>query len=219
MTANQIDMTEIWPWFALAGLGAFHGLNPGMGWLFAVALGMHRRDGRIVRLSVLPIAIGHALSVALVAAAFLWVGLLIDARILRIACGAILIGWALYHWRYGHRHRVRFGMQTGLIGLGVWSFLIATAHGAGLMLWPALMPLCIGAGAEPGTTGPVATALLGIGVHTAAMLIVTAAMAIAVYEWVGLELLRRAWINVDLVWTWALVAAGGWLLLVSLVAA
>jgi len=61
--------------------------------------------------------------------------------------------------------------------------------------------------------------LLGIGVHTAAMLIVTAAMAIAVYEWVGLELLRRAWINVDLVWTWALVAAGGWLLLVSLVAA
>ena len=161
MTANQIDMTEIWPWLALAGLGAFHGLNPGMGWLFAVALGMHRHDGRIVRLSVVPIAFGHALSVALVAAAFLWVGLLIDARVLRIACGAILIGWALYHWRYGHRHRVRFGMQTGLIGLGVWSFLIATAHGAGLMLWPALMPLCIGAGAEPETTGPVATALLG----------------------------------------------------------
>ena len=65
----------------------------------------------------------------------------------------------------------------------------------------------------------MATALLGIGVHTGAMLIVTAAMAIAVYEWVGLELLRRAWINVDLVWTWALVAAGGWLLLVSLLAA
>ena len=105
-------MTEIWPWLALAGLGAFHGLNPGMGWLFAVALGMHRHDGRIVRLSVVPIAFGHALSVVLVAAAFLWAGLLIDARVLRIACGVILIGWALYHWRYGHRHRVRFGMQT-----------------------------------------------------------------------------------------------------------
>src|SRR3954471_5091549 len=102
MTANQIDMTEIWPWLALAGLGAFHGLNPGMGWLFAVALGMHRRDGRIVRKSVVPIALGHALSVALGAAGFLRVGLLIDARILHIACGAILIGWALYHWRYGH---------------------------------------------------------------------------------------------------------------------
>src|SRR3954451_13410546 len=109
--SRPIDMTEIWPWLALAGLGACHGLNPGMGWLFAVALGMHRHDGRIVRLSVVPIAFGHALSVALVAAAFLWAGLLIDARILRIACGAILIGWAFYHWRYGHRHRVRFGMQ------------------------------------------------------------------------------------------------------------
>jgi hypothetical protein len=212
-------MTEIWPWLALAGLGAFHGLNPSMGWLFAVALGMHRNDERLVWISVGSDCNRHALSVALVAAAFLWVGLLIDARALRIACGVVLIGWALCHWRYGYRHRVRFGMQIGLIGLGVWSFLIATAHGAGLMLWPALMPLCIGASAEPGPGGPVATALLGIGCHTAAMLIVTAAMAIAVYEWVGLELLRRAWINVDLVWTWALVAAGGWLLLVSLMAA
>jgi hypothetical protein len=211
-------MTEIWPWLALAGLGAFHGLNPSMGWLFAVALGMHRNDERIVWMSVGPIALGHALSVALVAAAFLWVGLLIDARALRIACGVVLIGWALYHWRYGHRHRVRFGMQIGLIGLGVWSFLIATAHGAGLMLWPALMPLCIGASAGPGPGGPVATALLGVGLHTAAMLFVTGAMAIAVYRWIGLALLRRAWINVDLVWTWALITAGAWLLAISLVA-
>ena len=210
-------MTEIWPWLALAGLGAFHGLNPSMGWLFAVALGMHRNDERIVWMSVGPIALGHALSVALVAAALLWVGLLIDARALRIACGVVLIAWALYHWRYGHRHRVRFGMQIGLIGLGVWSFLIATAHGAGLMLWPALMPLCIGASAEPGPGGPVATALLGVGLHTAAMLFVTAAMAIAVYRWIGLALLRRAWINVDLVWTWALIAAGASLLVISLV--
>jgi hypothetical protein len=179
---------------------------------------MHRNDERIVWMSVGPIALGHALSVALVAAAFLWVGLLIDARSLRIACGVVLIGWALYHWRYGHRHRVRFGMQIGLIGLGVWSFLIATAHGAGLMLWPALMPLCIGASAEPGLGGPVATALLGVGLHTAAMLLVTAAMAIAVYRWIGLALLRRAWINVDLVWTWALIAAGVSLLVISLVA-
>ena len=210
-------MTEIWPWLALAGLGAFHGLNPSMGWLFAVALGMHRNDERIVWMSVGPIALGHALSVALVAAALLWVGLLIDARALRIACGVVLIAWALYHWRCGHRHRVRFGMQIGLIGLGVWSFLIATAHGAGLMLWPALMPLCIGASAEPGPGGPVATALLGVGLHTAAMLFVTAAMAIAVYRWIGLALLRRAWINVDLVWTWALIAAGASLLVISLV--
>jgi hypothetical protein len=206
-------MTDVGTWLALAGLGAFHGLNPGMGWLFAVALGMHQHDRRIVWLSALPIALGHALSVAVVAGAFFWAGLIVDAHILRIGAGLILIGWALYHWRYGHRHRVRFGMRTGLIGLGVWSFLMATAHGAGLMLWPVLMPLCIAAAAEPDSAGPLVTALIGIGVHTLAMLAVTTVMAVAVYEWIGLELLRRAWINVDLVWTWALVAAGVWLLL------
>src|SRR5215470_7523819 len=100
-------MNEVWPWLALAGLGAFHGLNPGMGWLFAVALGLHRHDRRVVWLSVGPIALGHALAVALVAAAFVWLGVLIDARALGIACGILLIGWALYHWRYGHSHRAR----------------------------------------------------------------------------------------------------------------
>ena len=206
-------MTEIWTWLALAGLGAFHGLNPGMGWLFAVALGMHRHDRRVVWLSAVPIGLGHALSVAVVAGAFVWAGLLVDARIMRIGAGFILIGWALYHWRYGHRHRVRVGMQTGLIGLGVWSFLMATAHGAGLMLWPVLMPLCIAAAAEPDGAGPLVTALIGVGVHTLAMLATMTAMAVAVYEWVGLEILRRGWINVDLVWTLALVAAGALLLL------
>jgi hypothetical protein len=206
-------MSDIWPWLVLAGLGAFHGLNPGMGWLFAVALGMHRHDRRIVLLSVAPIALGHALSVALVAALFVWVGLLIDPRALRIASGLVLIGWALYHWGYGHRHRVRFGMQAGLIGLGVWSFLMATAHGAGFMLWPALMPICTGATAGSEPAGPMTMALLGVGVHTLAMLIVTAAVAVTVYEWLGLELLRHAWINVDLLWTFALLAAGAWLLL------
>jgi hypothetical protein len=206
-------MTEAGTWLALAGLGAFHGLNPGMGWLFAVALGMHQHDRRIVWLSAIPIALGHALSVTVVAGAFFWAGLIVDAHILRLGAGLVLIGWALYHWRYGHRHRVRFGMRTGLIGLGVWSFLMATAHGAGLMLWPVLMPLCIAAAAEPDGVGPLVTALIGIGVHTLAMLAVTTAMAVAVYEWIGLEILRRAWINVDLVWTWALVVAGVWLLL------
>jgi hypothetical protein len=157
--------------------------------------------------------------VAVVVAAFIWAGLLIDARALGIACGIILIGWALYHWRYGHRHRVRFGMQTGLVGLGVWSFLMATAHGAGLMLWPALMPLCLGAASEPDPAAPMATALMGIGLHTLAMLTMTAAMAVAVYEWLGIEMLRRAWINVDLVWILALIGAGAWLLVGAIIVA
>jgi hypothetical protein len=205
-------MTEAAPWFALAGLGAFHGLNPGMGWLFAVALGMHRRDRRIVWLSPIAIAVGHTLSIAAIALVFVWAGLLVDWRYVRVVAGLALIGWALYHWRYGHRHRVRFGMQVGLAGLAAWSFLMATAHGAGLMLWPALMPLCLSATAAE-TGGPLATAAVGIGLHGVTMLVVTLAVAVAVYEWVGLGFLRRGWINVDAIWSLALVAAGALLLL------
>jgi hypothetical protein len=204
---------ELWSWLALAGLGAFHGLNPGMGWLFAVALGLHRRSRQIVWLSLVPIALGHALSVAAAALLLVVAGFSADAGIVRIACGLILVGWAGYHWRFGHRHRVRFGMQAGLMGLAGWSFLMATAHGAGLMLWPVLMPLCLSSsGAQ--AAAPLGIALAGVGLHTLAMLAVTAVVAAAVYEWIGLGILRRAWINADLIWTGALLAAGVLLLLI-----
>ena len=203
-----------WPWLAIAGLGAFHGLNPGMGWLFAVALGLHRQHRRSVWLALVPIASGHAVSVAAVALVFLWIGWLVDGWAVRVGAALLLIGWALYHWRLRHRHRVRFGMQVGLAGLFVWSFLMAAAHGAGLMLWPALMPLCLAnsAGAVP-PSAPLVAGLAGVGLHTLAMLSVTAAMAAAVYEWVGLEVLRRAWLNIDALWVTALVATGMLMLL------
>jgi hypothetical protein len=204
---------ELWPWLALAGLGAFHGLNPAMGWLFAVALGLHRQSRSIVYLSLIPIALGHALSVAAVGAVFVWAGILVDMRALRLGAGLLLVGWALYHWRYGHRHRVRVGMQTGLAGLALWSFLMATAHGAGLMLWPVLMPLCFPEGSPARGSGPALPALIGILVHTAAMLATTAVVAGAVYEWAGLAFLRRAWINVDAVWAAALTVTGIWLVI------
>jgi hypothetical protein len=194
---------------AIVGLGAFHGLNPGMGWLFAVALGLHRQERQTVWLALVPIALGHAASVAIVALVFLWLGWLVDGSAFRVGAGLVLIGWGLYHWRFGDRHRVRFGMQVGLVGLFVWSFLMATGHGAGLMLWPALMPLCLpsGASAAP-ASGALAVGLAGVSVHTLAMLFVTAAIAATVYEWLGLEVLRRAWLNINLLWATTLVATG-----------
>jgi hypothetical protein len=197
---------DFWPWLAVAGLGAFHGLNPGMGWLFAVALGLHRQDRRAVWLALMPIALGHAASVAAVALFLLWVGWLIDGWAVRVGAALVLLGWAFYHWRFRHRHRVRFGMQVGLAGLFVWSFLMAATHGAGLMLWPALMPLCLPSGAGAASaSGPLVTGLAGVSVHTLAMLFATAAVAAVVYEWTGLELLRRAWVNIDALWITALV--------------
>ena len=129
--------------------------------------------------------------------------------------GALLVGWAAYHAVYGHRHRVRFGMRTGMAGLAFWSFLMAVAHGAGLMLIPVLIPLCLAAtpAKEITAAGSLPVSLAAIGVHTLAMLAVTGSVAIAVYEWLGLDFLRRGWINFDWLWTAALVAAGGWLIL------
>src|SRR5205823_1898263 len=134
---------EPWPWLALAGLGFFHGINPAMGWLFAVALGLHRRSGAVVLLALLPLAIGHAVAIALVVSAVLVLGIVVDHATLSRVAGAILIAWAAWHAIYGHRQRLRVGMQTGLAGLAVWSFLMASAHGAGLMLIPARSPPCL----------------------------------------------------------------------------
>jgi hypothetical protein len=204
-------MTETWPALVFAGLGAFHGLNPAMGWLFAVALGMHRQSRAAVMVSLVPIAVGHAVSIAAVAGLLVAAGTIVPQNFVRIGSGLLLLTWAAYHWRYGHCHRVRFGMQTGLLGLAVWSFLMATAHGAGLMLWPALMPLCLPSG-EARTGGSVAATLAGVGIHTLAMAATTAVMAAIVFEWLGLALLRRAWVNVDLLWVLALLVTGGLLL-------
>ena len=206
----------IWPWLALVGLGVFHGANPAMGWLFAVALGLHRRSRAVVLASLIPISLGHALAIALVVVAVLTLGMVIDPEALRLAAGAALIGWAVYHQLYGSRHRVRVGMRTGMIGLATWSFVMASAHGAGLMLVPVLFPLAHveslhGHPLIAGASVPVA--LAAVGVHTLAMIAVTGVIAIVVYEWVGLAFLRRGWINLDRLWTAALVATGSILIL------
>ncbi len=208
-------MTEVWPWLTLLGLGAFHGLNPAMGWLFAVALGQHRRSRRVVLLSLLPIALGHALAVAVVVAVVVALGIVIDQNAIRLGAGLLLFGWAIYHAVYGHRHRVRVGMQAGMTGLAVWSFLMATAHGAGLMLVPVVLPLCLAAtpARELTAAGSLPVSLAAIALHTLAMLSVTGLIAVVVYEWLGLAFLRRGWVNLDLIWILALAGAGGFLLL------
>lgn len=208
-------MSEAWPWLLLIGLGAFHGLNPAMGWLFAVALGLHRHSRAVVLISLIPIAIGHAIAIALVVYVVTVLGAAIDQTALRVFSGLLLIAWGLYAMLSPHRHRLRIGLQTGLLGLGVWSFLMATAHGAGLMLIPALMPLEMAHMdmSQPHMHAMPAShslwiATLAVGVHTLAMLIVTGAIALVVYEWVGLGFLRRGWLNLDLAWSLALIGAG-----------
>lgn len=215
-------MTAAWPWVALAGLGAFHGLNPAMGWLFAVALGLQRKSRAAVLWSLVPIALGHALSIAMVVVAVAVLRTFVDFVVLQVGAAIATIGFGLY--RLVARHRGRAGMQVSSADLTLWSFLMATAHGPGLMLIPVLLQMPIGmADHDPahmsamnsaGTSA--ATGLAAVGIHTLAMLAVAGLIAVAVYEWVGLAFLRRGWINLDLVWALALIGTGAVLLLLAL---
>lgn len=209
----------IWPWVALAGLGAFHGVNPAMGWLFAVALGLQSGERGAVARALPPIALGHAGSIAIVAIIVVLAQTAFDPLPLQLAAAVTLIGFGLYRLLRSHRHRFRAGMLAGAGDLVVWSFLMATAHGAGLMIVPVLLklPLC----APPGMTaadahgalmaalaGSLWTGLLAVVVHTAAMLLVAGAIAWLVLRWLGLGVLRSSWINLDVLWSTALIGVG-----------
>jgi len=144
--------------------------------------------------------------------AVLALGVVVDRTMLSRTAGAILIGWAIWHAAYGHRQRLRVGMQIGLAGLALWSFLMANAHGAGLMLIPVLMPLCL-SGSPATLTASAPIAIAAIAVHTLAMLAAIAVVSLIVYQWVGLAFLRSAWINLDLIWILALGICGALLLI------
>ncbi|MDY0883731.1 hypothetical protein ACFPL7_15325 [Dongia soli] len=206
-----------WPWLVLIGLGFYHGLNPAMGWLFAVALGLHRQSRLTVLMSLFPIAAGHALAVGAAVTLVIGAGLVIDHALVKIATGGLLIIWAMYHLFYGTRHRLRVGMQTGYAGLLAWSFLMAIGHGAGLMLLPVLIPLCLPTMPLPPSAGPSAPLLLAfaaVGVHTLTMLLVIGIVSVLVYDWLGVGFLRTAWINLDLLWCIALCGTGILLLVI-----
>jgi uncharacterized protein (DUF486 family) len=214
--------SALWPWLALAGLGLFHGINPAMGWLFAVALGLHRRSAAAVLYALPPIALGHAAAIAVAVAIVAFARWAIDVTLLQLAAAACLIGFGVYHLVRGHRHKLRFGMQVGFLDLTLWSFLMATAHGAALMVMPVLLEMPVAAsthGAHDAVlsafAGSIWIGLLAVAVHTAAMLLAAGVIAWVIFACVGLMVLRRAWINFDLLWSAALIATGAIFLLLA----
>lgn len=196
-------------------LGAYHGINPGMGWLFAVALGMQQDSARGVWRALPPIALGHAAAVGIVVAAAVLARMVMPLDVLRIVIASTLVTLGLYRlWR--HRHPRFGGMQVGFRDLTIWSFLMASAHGAGFMVLPfvMVMPADVSASAEharhaasAGASMPWPNAL-AVGLHTTAYLTVTALVAWIVYRKLGLALLRTAWFNMDWLWAGALVVTG-----------
>jgi hypothetical protein len=201
-------------WATLAGLGAFHGLNPGMGWLFAVALGLQERRRGAVLQALPPIAAGHAVAVLAALAALQLVRTAVPPRALAIVSAVLLVGFG--SWRLVRRRHPRWvGMRVNARELALWSFVMASAHGAGLMLFPIVLRSQAAEFQHPvtglaaaGLTDATGGLLAAAAVHTVAMLAMMALVAVAVYDHAGVAILRRAWVNLDLLWAGALVAAG-----------
>ena len=214
---------ENWPWLALILLGAYHGLNPAMGWLFAVSLGLQEGRREVVLRAFWPIALGHA-AVTLVVAAVLAAQVVVPLGVLRYVGAGALILFGLYKL-IRRKHPRWVGMRVGFRDLTAWSFLMASAHGAGLMLVPVLLKLS-GTMQEMEhraheahehwghsvhlflTDRAVLADFAAVAVHTLAMFAVIAVVALVVYDRLGLMILKRTWFNVDLLWAGALVGAG-----------
>ncbi|GII59386.1 hypothetical protein Pth03_77750 [Planotetraspora thailandica] len=191
-------------------LGAFHGINPSMGWLFAVARGLQERSRDLLLQSLPVIAFGHLASVAMVVVVVSITGSLVTSTVLSIASGVLLVGFGLYHL-LAKRHFRWVGMRVSLPQLAAWSFLMSSVHGAGLMLLPVLTHLPAAteaAGAHHHGGGALTGGMVVAGVHTLAMFVTATVVALVVYEFAGLTILRRAWFNLDRMWAFALVAAG-----------
>jgi hypothetical protein len=209
--------SELTSWAALMALGAFHGINPAMGWLFAVALGMQERRRSAVLRALVPLGAGHALAVAVAVGAALVVGAAMPRGALRWTLGVVLVSLGMLRF-VRQRHRRWAGMRVSMKGLTLWSFLMATAHGAGLMVAPVFVAMSTGnqsghAHHMAATDSSVETAFLATGLHALGYLAVTAFIAALVFEKLGVGILRRAWINLDLIWAGALVTTGALTLL------
>ena len=218
-------MSELRPWLILFGLGAFHGINPAMGWLFAVALGLQEQKRAAVLRALPPIALGHALSIGVIIVAVLAARITLPRSALKFAAAAVLFAFGMYRL-FRSRHPNWVGMRVGFRDLTLWSFIMASAHGAGLMLIPLFLksaqtqPSVVANRIGPGLNiDPVCTAGLAsfstpavlagsVGIHTLGHLLVAGIVALVVYEKVGVGILRRAWFNLDLLWMLALLATG-----------
>lgn len=200
-------------WHAMVVLGAYHGINPGMGWLFAVALGMQQRSARGVWRALPPIALGHAGAVGAVLAIAVVARLVVPLAVLNTLVAAVLISLGVYRFQR-HRHPRAGGMQVGFRDLALWSFLMASAHGAGFMVLPFVMPTAATVSAADhhhahhAGAAAASVAAAAVALHTAAYFTVMAVAAWVVYRKFGLGLLRQAWFNMDWLWAGALVLTG-----------
>ena len=219
---SAADWTQAWLWLAVIASGLYHGVNPGMGWLLAVSAGLMERSSRALGAALVPLAAGHLLAMLLVILPFaLLIALVEWQRQIQIGASLLVIGFGIY--RLVDRRHPRALARIRPTQLGLWSFAVAIAHGAGLMLVPIYLGLCREADLDKGheAAGILMNANLGMAalvaaVHAGAMIAAGGCLAWLVYRYLGLKFVSRSWFNLDTSWAASLILVGAIALVLSL---
>ena len=209
-------------WLAVIASGLYHGLNPGMGWPLAVSAGLMERSSRALLAALFPLWLGHLLATLLVILPFALLLMLVEwQRQIQLGAGLLVIGFGVF--RLIHRRHPRALARIPPTQLALWSFAVAIAHGAGLMLVPIYLGLCQASDFDAGHAAAatlinanLALALLVSVAHSTAMIVAGGCSAWLVYRYLGLKFLARSWFNLDTIWAVSLIVVGAVALAFSL---
>ena len=216
------DWTPAGLWLAVVVSGIYHGVNPGMGWPLAVSAGLMDKSARALVAALWPLSIGHLLAVLLIVFPFAVLAALVEwQRQIQIGASLLVIGFGIF--RLVNRRHPRALARIRPTQLGLWSFVVAIAHGAGLMLVPIYLGLCRAAASDNGhaatsvlISANLGTAVLVSFVHSAAMIAAGGFSAWLVYRYLGLRFVSRSWFNLDAAWAASLILVGALALAINL---
>jgi hypothetical protein len=223
LNLSAADWTPAWLWLAVIASGLYHGLNPGMGWPLAVSAGLMEKSSRALVAALWPLTAGHLLAMLVVMFPFALLGALVEwHRQIQIGAGLLVIGFGIF--RLVDRRHPRALARIPPTQLGLWSFAVAIAHGAGLMLVPIYLGLCRQADLDKvhQAAGTLINANLGMAVlvsivHATAMIAAGGCSAWLVYRYLGLKFVSLSWFNLDASWAASLILVGAIALVLSLI--
>jgi hypothetical protein len=214
LNLTETDWTPAGLWLAVVASGLYHGVNPGMGWPLAVSAGLIERNLRALVMALWPLTVGHLLAMFVVILPFALLLVLVEwQQQIQIGASLLVIGFGVF--RFVNRRHPRVLARIRPTQLGLWSFAVAIAHGAGLMLVPIYLGLCRTADLDQGheAAGALINANLGMAVlvslvHSIAMIAAGGFLAWLVYRYLGLKFVSRSWFNLDATWAFCLVMVG-----------
>jgi len=214
LNLGRADWTPAALWLAVVASGLYHGLNPGMGWPLAVSAGLMERSSRALVMALWPLTAGHMLAMLVMLLPFAVLVTLVEwQRQIQISASVLVIGFGIF--RLVNQRHSRALARIRPTQLGLWSFAVAIAHGAGLMLVPIYLGLCGAADIDTGheaagalINANFAMAVVVSAVHSVAMIAVGGSLAWLVYRYLGLKFVARSWFNLDVTWAFSLILVG-----------